>query len=178
MNPIEPPHANQHFKAPPGMDASQVMTIPAYHAEIKDGNLAGMPVTVTAWQPTPDDVKRINAGKPIYLSFVGGLPPHFPTTRFSFAANPGAVLGTVTCPICGETDVKPMLGENGEQVTCDECGRQYAIVRHGIEVNQKLEKEWQETRGTEAARCCVRTLEVQPSKQCLRPANHVGECLF
>jgi hypothetical protein len=35
----------------------------------------GLPMLVTAWEPTPDDVAAIAAGAPIYLTIVGTVHP-------------------------------------------------------------------------------------------------------
>lgn len=36
----------------------------------------GTPAMATAWQPTPDEIARIVAGAPIYLTILGSAHPH------------------------------------------------------------------------------------------------------
>lgn len=178
MTPITFPQCNTALKPPAGVDESQVMVIPGYAATIQGGNCDGFPVTVTAWQPTPDDIKRISEGKPIFLSFIGTIPPHFPTTRFSFAANPGTVMATIDCPHCHQKDVKRWDGPEREEAICDECGRPYTFERpKDARQRSELEKEWQDARGKGATRCGRHTDE-QPRRRCFRPEGHEGECLF
>lgn len=80
---------NTEFRAPNDLDESQVMTIPAYAGRIRGGNLDGAPVVVVAWTPSPEELKDLIDGKPIFLSCVGGLPPHVLTTSFEAAINLG-----------------------------------------------------------------------------------------
>ena len=67
------------------MDESQVRSVPAYCASIKGGSLDGSNIVVVAWQPDADDIARIVAGEPIFLSMIGSLAPHFLTTKFNDA---------------------------------------------------------------------------------------------
>lgn len=80
------PEANTTFGCPVGMDPSQVATAPAYVGPIRGGNLDGMPCVVVAWKPTEEELEELNAGGLVYLSVLGGLPPHFICTRFSTAS--------------------------------------------------------------------------------------------
>lgn len=88
MNPIHFPEANRQFNPPPDLDESQCMAVPAYVGEVKQGSVDGVTIVVVAWQPNAQDIKRIIEGNPIYLSCVGGLPPHFLTTDFHSATHP------------------------------------------------------------------------------------------
>lgn len=47
------------------------------HLAIKDETLdGGAPVMISAWEPTPDELQRLNEGKPVYLQIIGrGHPP-------------------------------------------------------------------------------------------------------
>ncbi len=45
-------------------------------------------IIVTAWAPDADELARLNAGAPIFLTFIGGLPPHMITTDFRQAIAP------------------------------------------------------------------------------------------
>lgn len=88
MTPVDFPQANVPFCAPAGLAESQVMTIKAYVGTITTGSLDGSVVVVTAWLPTPEELAMLNQGQPLYLSFLGGLPPHFPTVDFHSATHP------------------------------------------------------------------------------------------
>lgn len=83
MNPSSPPIHTAVFVAPQGMSLSQVGNIHAYRGTVRDcGGLDGADFVVTAWKPTPEDLKRLNEGGQVYLSVLGGLPPHFLSTSF------------------------------------------------------------------------------------------------
>ena len=88
MIPAPFPQSNISVVAPNDLDESQCMTIPGYHGRVKGGNLDGATILVVAWQPTEQEIELIKAGGPIYLSFVGGIPPHFPSMSFEEATNP------------------------------------------------------------------------------------------
>lgn len=85
MNPCNLRISNSSFGPPEGMDESQVFRIPAYVGTIEQGNLDGSNFVVVAWKPEPKDLIRLMAGGAIYLSCLGGLPPHFLTTSFAEA---------------------------------------------------------------------------------------------
>lgn len=39
---------------------------------IRDGYLpSGIPSMTSAWEPTPDELRRLNEGKPIYITILG-----------------------------------------------------------------------------------------------------------
>lgn len=82
MRSINFPESNVNFGLPLELDASQCRPVRAYAAQISSGSLDGAIVVVTAWQPDPIDIARIAAGEPVYLSVIGGLPPHFLSTNF------------------------------------------------------------------------------------------------
>ena len=43
---------------------------------IRDENIDGLPAMKSAWFPLPDELERLNAGAPVYLTVVGtGHPP-------------------------------------------------------------------------------------------------------
>ena len=88
MNPIEFKGQNRQLVAPADLTETQVRTIPGYVATIEGGSLDGELVVVVAWQPTTLELADIVSGKPIYLSCIGGLPPHFLTTNFEQATKP------------------------------------------------------------------------------------------
>ena len=88
MTPCNMPQANDVFGPPPGLDRSQVRPIAAYHGRAEGGSLDGVEIVVTAWRPSPDEVAEIMAGQPIYLTFIGALPPHTVSTDFETATHP------------------------------------------------------------------------------------------
>ena len=88
MNPASFPESNRTFGPPGDLSESQCMSIRAYIGVIERGSLEGAHVVVTAWQPTPEEIELIKEGKPIFISFIGGLPPHFPTMSFHAATHP------------------------------------------------------------------------------------------
>ena len=46
------------------------------HLAIRDDRLdGGMPVMVSSWEPTPDELQRLNEGKPVYLQICGTVHP-------------------------------------------------------------------------------------------------------
>jgi hypothetical protein len=90
MSPTKFDQANVRFGPPPELSDSQCLTIYGYSGTIAGGNLDGSPVVVTAWKPAPEDIVRIQAGEPVYLTFIGGLPPHMASTDFNQAINPGS----------------------------------------------------------------------------------------
>lgn len=85
MTPVRFPQVNAFFGAPAGLDENQVVTVPAFAGSARGGSLDGMPIVVTAWQPSPAELAALNAGRPIFLTFIGGLPPHMATTDFESA---------------------------------------------------------------------------------------------
>lgn len=88
MNPIKFPQANSRFGAPSDLDESQVFTIDSYVGIISGGSLDGCKQVVVAWVPNEDELMRIISGKPIFLSMIGGLAPHYLSTSFEEATHP------------------------------------------------------------------------------------------
>lgn len=82
------PECNITFTPPEGLDESQVMSIAAFTGGVKQGSIDGVPITVVAWTPTEHERKVLALGNPIYLTFIGGLPPHYPSTSFEEATHP------------------------------------------------------------------------------------------
>lgn len=126
MIPAQFPEANTKFTAPGGMDESQVMTLPAYLSPIAGGNLDGACVCVAAWRPTPEEIQKMIDGEPIFLSFLGGMPPHFPTMEFGIAANPGRPVMGYDCPECSKrTYIAYDHSALSVRVTCRSCGHSF-----------------------------------------------------
>jgi hypothetical protein len=88
MEPVTFPQATTIFGPPPGLSESQVRSIPAYVGQVRTGSCDGLPQVVVAWKPTPAEIEAIRNGCPIFLSIIGGLPPHCLTTDFESATHP------------------------------------------------------------------------------------------
>lgn len=83
------PEANKYFGPPKDLDPEQCQTIRAHVGVVQRGSVEGLPMIITAWKPTAAELADLNAGAPVYVTFVsGGLPPHFLTTQFAQATNP------------------------------------------------------------------------------------------
>jgi hypothetical protein len=80
MIPFRFPQANVAFKHPEGLMA--------YTGPVVGGSVDGETLVVVAWQPDPMDLIRIQAGHPVFLTVMGGLPPHFLSTDFDAATHP------------------------------------------------------------------------------------------
>ena len=81
MTPCNFAEANITYGPPPGFAESQVQSIPACRYQMIGGSCDGVEMVVVAWKPDAEDLARLNAGEPVYLSCIGGLPPHFLTTE-------------------------------------------------------------------------------------------------
>lgn len=82
MSPIEFPEANCHFGPPPGMTEQQVRGVKGFLGSVMGGSMDGSTIVVVAWRPSPEDLQALNQGGAIYVSCIGGLPPHFLCTSF------------------------------------------------------------------------------------------------
>lgn len=67
---------------------SHVRSLRAYVGTMDGGPLDGVDIVVTAWKPTLEELARLNSGAPVFLSCIGGLPPHFLCTTFEAATTP------------------------------------------------------------------------------------------
>lgn len=85
MIPVIFPQANARFGPPSDLDESQCMTIHAYLGKVVGCSIDGADQVITAWKPTADELALLNAGQPVFLSCIGGLPPHFITCDFESA---------------------------------------------------------------------------------------------
>ena len=88
MTPQSFPQVNTHFGPPLDMSDEQVATIPAFRGQIQSGSCTGHNVVVVAWRPSEYELAEMKAGKPVFISMLGGLAPHFLTTDFTAALNP------------------------------------------------------------------------------------------
>lgn len=74
MRPIDFPEANRQYGKPKSMTDEQCMPLSAYEHRDEDGNIVYIN---TVWQPSYEDIKAVNEGRPIVLSLhCNGLPPH------------------------------------------------------------------------------------------------------
>jgi hypothetical protein len=87
MTPTDFPQANATFSAPKDMHEEQVHAVRAHVGRVTGGSCDGAQMVVTAWFPDALDIVRLQQGGPIYITFLGGLPPHVPTTSFEEATN-------------------------------------------------------------------------------------------
>jgi hypothetical protein len=87
MQPTDFPQANVTFGPPPDMTEGQVRPVRAHVGRVSGGSCDGAQLVVTAWFPDAADIQRMIGGGPIYLAFVGGLPPHLAATTFEEATN-------------------------------------------------------------------------------------------
>lgn len=84
MTPAEFPESNATFKSPPDLPGS-CAPIKGLICEAKGGIWDGSMQVVVAWKPSPQELQDLNEGGVIYLSVMGGLPPHFLCTRITEA---------------------------------------------------------------------------------------------
>lgn len=84
MSPCVFPQANIQLGKPEDLDESQCESIPAFSGQMVGGNLDGSHLIVVAWKPSEDDLKRLVEGSPIFLTCIGGCPPHFMSATFPF----------------------------------------------------------------------------------------------
>lgn len=88
MNPTLFPEANINFVAPGDLKESQCATVAGFQGKVTGGSIDGSPISVVAWAPTERELELIKEGKPIFLTFVGGIPPHYPSMSFHEASQP------------------------------------------------------------------------------------------
>jgi len=82
MTPVDFPQSNITLGAPSDLDESQCQSIRACHVAYQGGNLDGAKATIVAWQPSPEDLHKLMDGSPIFIGFLGGVPPHFVAAQF------------------------------------------------------------------------------------------------
>lgn len=85
MNPTTFPEQNHVFGLPPELEDSQCGRIAAHVREIASGSLDGSLEVIVAWTPSLEDLYRLSNGHPIFISFIGGMPPHRLSTSFEDA---------------------------------------------------------------------------------------------
>lgn len=87
MSPINFPEANIYFGPPEGLTEQQVQRLPAFQGTVEGGSMDGSTIVVVAWKPAAEELEVLNQGGVIYLSCIGGLPPHYLCTGFQEAIN-------------------------------------------------------------------------------------------
>jgi len=85
MTPVHFPEANIKYGPPDDMTEAQCGTIHAYVGALMSGTLMGCQVTIVAWKPNEAELDDLLAGKSVYLTVFGGLPPHCITTSCNSA---------------------------------------------------------------------------------------------
>lgn len=88
MTPAEFEQANKEFQPPQGMDSSQCSPIRVFVGQAEGGSCDGIPIVVSAWKPSDDELEEMINGQPVFITFVGGLPPHTVSTKFDRAVRP------------------------------------------------------------------------------------------
>jgi hypothetical protein len=88
MTPTDFPEANVTYGPPNDLAESQCAKIRAWNGSATRGSCDGYKMVVVAWQPSAEELAALQAGAPVFLSVMGGLPPHFLTTDFQSARNP------------------------------------------------------------------------------------------
>lgn len=84
MLPTDFPQANFTFTKPQGFTDEECSDLRVF----KGTDPTNVPVIISAWQPSKEDIEAINAGKPIYLQIVGyGMPPVALYTENPFEAH-------------------------------------------------------------------------------------------
>lgn len=83
------PEANKVFRPPPpDLNENQCNNMHAHVGIVERGSVDGSVFVVTAWKPSPLDLEKLNKGAMVYLTCLGGLPPHFLSTDFQTASHP------------------------------------------------------------------------------------------
>ena len=90
MIPVDFNEANVIFNPPPDLqEGIQCMPVQAWQGNVKGGSIDGAFIVVTVWKATDEELEVIKQnGGLIYLSFIGGLPPHLAATNFHDATHP------------------------------------------------------------------------------------------
>ena len=90
MMPLEFKGTNVTFQLPADLSGqkTKARAIRGRILQLNKGPLDGLAVAVVAYKPSPLDISRILAGQPIYISFLGGVAPHYLSTALEEALNP------------------------------------------------------------------------------------------
>ena len=88
MSPVDFPESNIVFKGPEGLDETQVRPIRGYLGNVERGSMDGVKLAVVGWEPSEEDLVKMIEGGVIYLTVIGGLPPHYLSMDFHTATHP------------------------------------------------------------------------------------------
>ena len=88
MTPVDFKEGNKIFGPPEGFTEGQVKPVRAYHGTVRTGSCEGAPCVVVAYQPDAYERQIIADGGSVFMTVLGGLPPHMLTTSFAQAVNP------------------------------------------------------------------------------------------
>ena len=88
MKPIQFEQANSKMGPPDELVESQCGTVATFKTQIVGGSCDGLPLCVVAWRPDESDIHTLVKGGVVFVSVIGGLPPHFLTTDFHSATHP------------------------------------------------------------------------------------------
>ena len=75
MIPVSFPQANSKFGSPKELQGS-CWEIEGFCREVVGGIWDGTPQVIVAWKPSMEEIRKMLQGNPIFLSVMGGLPPH------------------------------------------------------------------------------------------------------
>jgi hypothetical protein len=82
MNNVDHPLWNTDIGPPKGLEESQVHRVKAYQGTVPGPHaIEGLPFTAVAWKPSKEELQDLLNGGNVYLTVIGGLPPHFLTTN-------------------------------------------------------------------------------------------------
>lgn len=70
------------LRPPEGYSEEQVASTVAFAGQVSGSNMDGADVVIVAWQPSEDELALLLAGSPVFIGFLGGVPPHFVTACF------------------------------------------------------------------------------------------------
>lgn len=72
MRPTQHPSNNDVLRAPPGATVEQCRPLPITRVMYGD---PGVPGVVSYWQPSAEQLRLLNAGRPVWLSVLGVTHP-------------------------------------------------------------------------------------------------------
>lgn len=72
MQPIQHPTNNDVLAAPPGVSADECRALYITRLLYQPSNT---PAVVSYWQPSAEQLRLLNAGKPVWLSIIGYTHP-------------------------------------------------------------------------------------------------------
>jgi hypothetical protein len=77
MKPIQHPTSNDVLRAPPGTtpEECRALFITRVSYDHPWDSSRSTPGVVSYWQPTPEQLALLNAGKPVWLSILGATHP-------------------------------------------------------------------------------------------------------